>query len=116
MRAREAHAEWLAKMGMDLSIEYGLPLVILGRAFKPESNIETGSSSRLMAHILENDFNHPFEHVEDMDELKPAVYIVSTEHQRYRSYNFPAGSVVIDPFRYLPPRKNVKIIAIGGKN
>lgn len=114
MLAREHHAEWLAGLGREVSINKGLPLVLLGRTFKPESSIETGSSSRLMAHILEQDYGYPLTHVEDLTELQPAVYLICTQHKRYKSYNFPEGSVVIDPFRYIPQKEGVEIIAIGG--
>lgn len=114
MLAREHHAEWLANMAKDLSVEHKLPLVILGRTFKPESNIETGSSSHLMAHILKEDYDFQFSHVEDWNELIPAVYLISTQHKRYQTYDFPPGSVVIDPFRYITASEGVKLIRIGG--
>ena len=50
MEARENHCEWLA----DLIEEHRgpRPIAILGKAFKPETNISTGSSSLLLSSIL----------------------------------------------------------------
>jgi len=112
MAAREDHAEWLANLVVKEAKKAGLPLVMLGRSFKPETNIETGSPAVLIANIIrEQEF--PVEHVEDRENLEPAVYFIGCEHSRYKNYEFPEGSVVIDPFRFLPKRENVSYVSIG---
>lgn len=115
MRAREDHMEWLAHTTYEASAEHGLPIVILGRAFKAESEIETGSAAILASNILKG-HGVLHSHVEDAAQLLPAVYLVGTQHERYKDLQFPAGSVVIDPFRYLPERDGVKLVKIGGHN
>lgn len=114
MYAREDHMAWLADEAVGLSKGLGLPLVILGRSFKPETNIEIGSPAILMANIIEFEYKHPFTHVEDIAKPVKAVYIIATKHDRYRGFDFPEGSVVIDPFRYIGGGKNIGIVKIGG--
>lgn len=113
MKAREHHMEWLGRTAINLSRQSGLPLVILGRSFKPETNIETGSPSVLMANIIHDDYGFPLEHVEDMEDLKKAVYAIGTMHERYKDYEFPDGSIVLDPFRYIEKREGVSVVNIG---
>jgi len=112
MAAREDHAEWLATLAMEESKRSGLPLRILGRAFKPETNIETGSPAILIANIV-REYDYPVEHENGYEELEKAVYFIGTADAVYKSYEFPTGSVVIDAFRYLPEIKGVKYVSIG---
>lgn len=114
MYAREDHMAWLADEAVGLSKGLGLPLVILGRSFKPETNIETGSPAVLMANIIESEHKHPFTHEEDVAEATKAIYIIGTRHDRYKNFEFPEGSVVIDPFRYIKGGRNIGIVRIGG--
>lgn len=48
MLAREKQTEWLA----DLMMEYDMPKVILGKSFKPETNITVGSPALLLQSLL----------------------------------------------------------------
>lgn len=99
MHAREDFEDYHAQQAMKASKETGMPLIILGRSFKPGTKIETGSPAILMASIVD-DYGYPFEHVEDLPEYKKAVYFIATDHERYKDIDFPSGSVVINPFRY----------------
>lgn len=112
MKSREQHMEWLAKEAVALAVKHQMPLIIFGRSFKPETNIETGSPAILLANILK-EYGQVFEHVEDIDTTTPAVFVIGTQHDRYKTYPYPAGSVILDPFRYIPKRDDVEIIAIG---
>lgn len=112
MKAREATEEWHAKIAISESITHDLPLVILGRSFKPETNIETGSPAILMANIVK-EHGHNFKHVETLDELERAVYFIGTQNEAYRDYDFPEGSIVIDPFGYIPNKYGVTVKTLG---
>lgn len=116
MAAREKHMEWLGQLLEEEVSESGLPAVILGKSFKPESNIETGSSAILLANLLKNkglEFDHyEFDHP---PKLGKAVYLIATNHQSYANLSFPEGSTVIDPFRFIPKQTGVKLIPIGLK-
>lgn len=112
MHTREKQAEWLVK----LMRGYDLPKVILGKTFKPETRIITGSPAILCANLLkETDdclvvdpkIDGPVEITE------PSVILVATRHECFRQMQFPKGSVVIDPFRYLHEQDGVKIISLG---
>jgi UDPglucose 6-dehydrogenase len=114
MTAREDYEFWHAELAAGAADEFDLPLVLLGRAFKPETDIETGSAAVLMANILTN-WAVDFVHVNDIasDELYEAVYFIATKNERYRGYQFPAGSVVLDPFGYIDSRPGIIVKRLG---
>ena len=124
MKQRENQTEWLA----DLIIENkgDKQINILGKTFKPETNIETGSPSILLKNILEEKGEtvrmwDPY--VDDSDIMKvkdeyewdkvPQLFFIGTKHKTFIDFYFMPGSVVIDPFRYLEVHDNVKYIPIG---
>lgn len=98
MEAREDYEDYHAQQAIKASKKSKLPLIILGRSFKPETQIETGSPALLMANIID-DYGYPFEHVEDLPEYPKAVYFIATNHKRYKEIDFPEGSIIIDPFK-----------------
>jgi len=111
MMARQDHAEWLA----DYCLQYGKRVLILGKAFKPETNIETGSPSVLVANLLKEK-GASVSHYEDLDTLDSGpfdVVLIGTQHERYKAYEFKPGITVIDPFRYIPDKKGVNVIRLG---
>lgn len=116
MNAREKHCEWLADLIARncYSGAKQMPVFILGKSFKPETNIETGSPSILLSNILkERNIGHVIAddilHVEQV----AGLYFIGTKHERYRDIRFAPGSVVIDPFRYIPEQEGVRLISIG---
>lgn len=119
MASREQHMAWLASLAYAKAQRYGLSIIILGRSFKPETNIETGSPAMLLENILQEVYGysplHPGEVEVHEKPIVQAVYIIGTQHDRYKDFVFPTGSVVIDPFRYIPNQPGVQIIRIGGK-
>lgn len=120
MIAREKHCEFLADLIQEHAVlreasrETKLSVVILGKAFKPETNIETGSPSMLLSNILTaRGVKHWIHEDLKATELFPSLYFIGTKHERYKDYKFQMGSVVIDPFRYIPERAGVKLIQVG---
>jgi UDPglucose 6-dehydrogenase len=118
MTARERQAEWLA----DLIAERadGLPVVLLGKAFKPESHLTDGSPARLLAAILEErgmGFEHHDGHVDGPGkppaERAPSLFFVATRHREYEETRFPAGSVVLDPWGCIRDQEGVEVVRIG---
>lgn len=107
MRAREHFEQWHGEVAAEYAEKYELPLYILGKAFKPETEIQTGSPAILMSNLLD----YPHKHVEEVEET--GVYFVATAHQRYKN-GYPAGSIVIDPFGIVDD-ENVEIIKLGRK-
>ena len=122
MLARERQTEWLA----DLMTNYNLPKVILGTSFKPESNLETGSPSLLLKNILEKRGEKVVKYDPYVDsdidmgtkELfkEPCVFLIGTKHPDFVNFDFADGSIVIDPWRYIPDKEGVTIIRLGQKN
>jgi len=48
----------------------------------------------------------------------PGVYFVATNHREFAdpAWRFPQGSIVIDPWRYIPKQAGVEVIQVGGAN
>lgn len=125
MEAREAQAGWLAS----LMIEQRLPLGILGTAYKPGSHLETGSCARLVKCLLHDRFGIPWRsilvydpHVEAATDYQgadsptpwaPRCWLVGCKHPEFHDLKLPEGSVVIDPFRYIPDQPGVEVIRVG---
>lgn len=113
MIAREDQTEWLA----ELIEEHDLPRVILGKAFKPETNLVVGSPAVLLQRILEERGNEVVSYDPHVDSVKPeferSVFFIGTRHDVFAEWKFPEGSVVIDPHRYIPDQEGVKVIRIG---
>lgn len=112
MRAREDYEAWHADLAQIAAEELELPLVLLGTAFKPETDIKTGSPALLVANLLRAR-GVQFLHVDDLDLPQRAVYFIATQNARYADYLFPVGSVVLDPFGYIPEREGVKVRWLG---
>ena len=115
MEAREYQAGWL----VSLMEEHDLPKVILGKAFKPETNIVTGSPAILCANLLHEcvpSFTIYDPYIDEpinIEELPASVFLIGVKHAIFASVKFPKGSVVIDPHRYIPAQENVKVIPVG---
>lgn len=43
----------------------------------------------------------------------PEVFVIATKHAQYAEEKFPEGSVVIDPWRYIPDQKGVTVRRLG---
>ena len=114
LEAREKHTQWLADLFIDAMTAHNIPGIILGKSFKPETDLQTGSPAILLANILRQkkikfkhyEFDYP-------GQLPVGVYFIATQHRRYRKLTYSTGSVIIDPFRYINPQSGVKIIGIG---
>lgn len=115
MICREDQTDWLA----DLIQEHrgDLPLTILGKCFKKETNLTVGSPSILLKNLLEErseqvDMYDPW--VDDyVLELEKRCYFIGTNHDKFLDYRFPAGSVVLDPWGMIQDQDNVEVIRIG---
>ena len=45
--------------------------------------------------------------------MKMPTYLITTKHSEYAKRQFPPGSVVIDPWRYIPKQHGVELISVG---
>jgi UDPglucose 6-dehydrogenase len=118
MVCREEQTEWLAELVEEKQKETGLPVMILGKSFKEESNIEVGSPAILLKNILNEkgiqvEMYDPHIDGNKLSLQKPMLYFIGTKHKVFREYSFSRGSVVIDPWRYIVDQKGVEVIRIG---
>lgn len=117
MVARQDQTKWLTEIIKENS--EGLPVVLMGLSFKPNTNIIVGSPARLLSHYLtEQKIDHEvYDPIVDIYAKAPehkALFFISTQHQKWKTFSFPEGSTVIDPFRYLQDNKTIsKYIPIG---
>lgn len=100
-RARERQAERLADVIQHWTELSRLPVLLMGKSYKPNVDLVDGSPALLLASVLRSR-DVAFQHEDaNVGRLDPHVFFVATQHDEYRSVVFPAGSVVIDPFGYL---------------
>lgn len=117
MEQRERQTDWLA----DLIEQHraGRDIVILGRSFKPESNIVTGSPALLLENILRerglpvSSWDPHVDGDTPPPQGRPFCYFVGTRHPELRTWPFEPGSIVLDPFRYVAVPKGVELVPIG---
>ena len=126
MKQREVQTEWLVDMIEKES--NGLPITILGKSFKPQTNITTGSPSILLSNILKERglsatmydpyIDEPFGDWQDMSEYDglPQCYFIGTKHEDFVNFPFDDESIIIDPWRYIPDKEGCKVIRIGDNN
>lgn len=110
MRARDAQAEWLGSLAVSLAQVTNLPIRIYGRSFKKNTNLETGSPSRLLVNLMKWDDATVWQ---ENASKEPAAYIIGVNHDRYAEWRWPTGSVVLDPWGYIPDQPGVQVIRIG---
>jgi UDPglucose 6-dehydrogenase len=118
MVAREGHTNWLATEILDAIGVSGLPIVILGRAYKANSDLTAGSPAQLLIHVLESAglepvVLDPFTDSALPAQLPPAVYFVATNHDLFKTLTLPDRSIVLDPWGDQPERQGVVTRKLG---
>jgi UDPglucose 6-dehydrogenase len=125
MLSREKQTEWLADMIEEYWYEHSFNLeriVIMGKTFKPETNLTYGSPSILLYNILcekiDKELIEMFDpYVDDhkegqSEEWGACLFFIGTKHP-FQNLPWGKGSIVIDPWRYIPDQEGVKVIRIG---
>ena len=120
MVIREHHITWFA----DMIRKYDTPKrkIILGKSYKPDTNLTVGSSAIRLYNELNSDGLPPADiwdpHVDgdgrtaDL-QREPAVFFVGTKHDIFQDFEYPKGSIVIDPFGYIKQRDGVTVVPVG---
>jgi len=123
MLARERQTDWLADLVEEHHARRGFAdrrIGIYGRAFKAGTNLTVGSPATLLRNLLEErafavEMYDP--HIDDgpCPFSEPGVYVVATKHDEFADpgWEFPADSVLIDPWRYVPKREGVEVVHVG---
>jgi UDPglucose 6-dehydrogenase len=132
MHAREVQAKNLGLFLVEQARATGLPIVIHGKAYKPDVEYCIGSYSTLVGHYVK-EAGLPVVYVDpladNMDEVvtevnEPAVYLWA--HNRKITYEYTgeqkdtqaycdikSGSVIVDPWRKLTSTDGVRVIHYG---
>ena len=128
MGAREIQAENIAKRLVQEAKADNLPIVIHGKAYKPNVPYLEGSYSMLIATYI-NAMGIDVEYADPMtgDErstVGPAVFLMA--HSASTTYEYtgnthedklyceiPAGSVVVDPWRKFEKREDIRVVHYG---
>jgi len=132
MLARERQAQNLADFLCDTAVEYRMPIVIHGKAYKPDVPYCIGSYSILIAHyIKQRGFSVQYldplaDNREDCVESIDRPHVILMAHNRQVTYGytgiqfgdqiyceFPTGSVVVDPWRQQQNIPGITIIHYG---
>lgn len=118
MMARERQTLWLA----DLIEEHSgrKRVYILGKSFKPETNITTGSPAILLYNLLKEkgrDDVVMYDPYIDSEapQFKRGLYFIATKHPEFLSFTFPPESTVLDPWRYILPQPTINLIPVGSR-
>lgn len=134
MHAREIQAENLAKFLITVSQDNGnLPIVIHGKAYKPDVEYCIGSYSTLVGHYVTKHGHTALKYIDPLadnstdvvDNINyPAVFLWA--HNRKITYEYTGdqadtkpycdilpGSVIVDPWRKLESSADVKVIHYG---
>jgi UDPglucose 6-dehydrogenase len=132
MRAREVQAENLAKFLVMQAQKHNLPIVIHGKAYKPDVPYCIGSYSTLIGHYIKQT-GHRVYYVDPLADdttnvvTDIGVAVVLMAHNRHVTYGYTGrhynevfyydikpGSVIVDPWRSLPQNmKDMTVIHYG---
>ena len=132
MHAREIQAKNLGLFLVEQAKATGLPIVIHGKAYKPDVEYCIGSYSTLVGHTIK-EMGYHLMYVDPLADNKtdvvdlvgvPAVYLWA--HNRKITYDYTGdqeettaychilpGSVIVDPWRTLEPIEGIDVIHYG---
>tara|TARA_B100000519_G_C14062169_1_gene352620 strand:- start:42 stop:647 length:606 start_codon:yes stop_codon:yes gene_type:complete len=126
MAAREVQARNLAER----LVRTGLPVVIVGKAYKPHVEYEAGSYSILVGHYVEKFgasvfYDDDYTGDKPPSDLGPAAYLLAhdpattflgcldPDPDKNGLSSFPEGSVIVDPWRKCPQIPGCQVIHYG---
>jgi UDPglucose 6-dehydrogenase len=121
MISREKQAEFFVSL-IEENYSPRDKVYILGYEFKPKTNLTTGAHALLVASILQETTQVDFE-IRNLDsalnknywlpETGKLIFFMGCKHEEFLNFHFPSGSVIIDPFRYIPDQPGCKVIRVG---
>lgn len=118
MEARDLQTEYIASVVDDIARRTELPVAMMGRTFKPETNLEIDSPALLLGQYL-TDMGHVIRWYDPItlpDPLPdgPHLYVVATAHKQFINYPYWRDSVIVDPWRIVPDVPGCVVRRIGG--
>lgn len=122
MKKREKQTEFLADLIIEQVRKTGKRICILGTAFKPDTNIETGSPAVLLKNLLiakgyvvecYDPHLNPTNQECVWTCCEDCVYFIGCRHDCFQEYEFHDSCIVIDPHRYIKKEKCKNLIQVG---
>lgn len=122
MTCREKQTQYLMTLIQKYKSENtDMEVCILGKAFKPNTGICTGSPAVLLKNLC--DLNNvdvdlcydPLVDCTEIDTNVRRIYCLAVKHDIFKNYNFGIGSIVIDPFRYIKNIDGVIVHRVGDR-
>jgi len=118
---REGYASWMAELiYKEISKDIFLPVYFIGYAFKKDTNLIGGSPALLVKEILmemtASSTIIMYDPIIDKDEVvifREGIYFIGCNHTEAEFFQFPKGSIVIDPFRVVKEDSAITLIQIG---
>lgn len=121
--AREAQTQWMAGVVKTWAERTKLPVCILGKAYKKGLTLTNGSAALLLEHYLKEqevqvDMWDP--HTDEPPihghyQENQYVFVIGANHDEFATMEFATGSIVIDPWGYIPDQEGVTVIRVGRK-
>ena len=112
MLAREVQAKNISTRLVIEANRLNLPIIILGQSYKPDVEYLDGSSSILVGHYCESAYGSKYKVLYDLETPIKGIYLLG-HMGKHHDYDFPDGSVIVDPWRSYKTNKNVKVIHYG---
>jgi UDPglucose 6-dehydrogenase len=101
-KTRDAQTLRLAEEIKTQALDSQLPVCILGLAYKPGVNLTVGSPALLLIHYLEIlniEFVSWDPYITNTElPVVPHLFFIATNHKEFLNLDFPAGSLVMDPW------------------
>jgi len=102
-RARDSQTHNQALLIKNYHEKYGLPVVLLGEAYKKNVNLTIGSPSKLLSEYLHelrivHKIYDPWVRPDEVFNFGKCVYFLATNHDAFLGLDFPSGSICIDPW------------------
>jgi UDPglucose 6-dehydrogenase len=114
METRQDYVAWIG--GLLVRLAGDRQTIVLGTAFKPGTDLTTGSSTVLMLDLLRRNGVHPIV-VERPAELataglpaSPSAYFIGCPEPEFLEHPFPSGSLVLDPWHRVPADDDLDVV------
>lgn len=116
VRAREAQTMRLAEKVLQWQRLSNLRVRVFGASYKSDTRLMYGSAALLLVRYLDDlglSYGHYDPFSGKLPHPSPALYVIAVPHEECVTYEFPMGSVVIDPWRVVKDRPGVTVVKIG---
>jgi UDPglucose 6-dehydrogenase len=119
MTVREKHVEWFADEIKKAMESPDQQVVIMGKSYKPGTNLVNGSQGILLSNILkERNIDSIFYDPETDPVIppeQPSIYFMSIPWPQFRTFDYSPGSIIIDPWGIFknPPSEDVTLVSLG---